>query len=92
MNHKLEKKIRRALKAPVPVSEDHLEATKKAVYGLYAGRRQRQKISFPAFLLAQVRFCGVWVWLLQGGALPVRSANRSHKPAGHQPLYQVSYG
>lgn len=69
MNHKLEKKMRRALKAPVPVSEEHLEATKEAAYGLYAGRRQRQKISFPAFLLAQVRFCGVWVWLLQGGAL-----------------------
>ena len=69
MNHKLEKKMRSALKAPVPVSEEHLEATKEAAYGLYAGRSQRQKISFPAFLLAQVRFCGVWVWLLQGGAL-----------------------
>ena len=29
MNHKLEKKMRRALKAPVPVSEEHLEATKE---------------------------------------------------------------
>ena len=61
MNHKLEKKMRSTLKAPVPVSEEHLEATKDAAYRLYTGRRQRQKISFPAFLFAQVRFCGVWV-------------------------------
>lgn len=69
MNHPLEKKMRRVLRAPVPLSEDHLAATREAACGLYAGRRQRQKISFHAFLFAQIRFCGVRVWLLQGGAL-----------------------
>ncbi|MDO5432528.1 hypothetical protein [Eubacterium sp.] len=69
MNHKFKKRMRQALKAPAPISEEHLEATREAARGLYADSRQRKKISFPEFLLMQIRFCGVWVWLLQGGAL-----------------------
>ncbi|WP_195267696.1 hypothetical protein [Eubacterium sp. 1001713B170207_170306_E7] len=69
MKHKLEKRMRQALKTPVPISEERLEAAKKAAVSLYNDRSPQQKISFPAFLFAQIRFCGVWVWLLQGGAL-----------------------
>lgn len=68
MNHKFKKRMRQALKAPAPISEEHLEATREAARGLYADSRQRKKFLSRVFAYADT-FCGVWVWLLQGGAL-----------------------
>lgn len=71
MNKKQYSKLQAALKnqSPLKISEDHLAETIQLTRIAYKNRRQRERIGYGAFLLRQVRFVGVPVWLLQGAAL-----------------------
>ncbi|MEA4925697.1 MAG: hypothetical protein VB084_10335 [Syntrophomonadaceae bacterium] len=68
MNKKLRLKLQTALKdqPALRISEEHFAQTMREARVAYQGRRQRERIQYPAFLLRQVRFVGATVWLLQG--------------------------
>ena len=68
MNKKLRLKLQATLKKQpeLRISEQHLIQTMREARIAYQSRRQRERIRYPAFLLRQVRFIGVAVWMLQG--------------------------
>lgn len=71
MHKKLPSPLREALRElpPPPIDEEHRTATVRAAGLAYQNRRRQPSIGFRAFLLRQIRFIALPMWLLQGAVV-----------------------